>query len=1528
MSTNPLLLELARAVAPELPEASAADTARKFIARVPFPEPNAENVKRTLSGLVAKLRVHGRSGHAAALERCAQFCGQGAHNFPALLLELSRNPLALSSDALSAALTQANVARAPVAEVDDGMAEPDAEYAAWKLELGAVDGLSDASDIDTDVEGLESSPLNPPSPEPPLYQQSFSSPLPASIASRNSDSGSRRGAPPSSESALVDASLEALLGSQSLHAHLLHEARATTHRGAAAAGRAASEAPLLDPSYLIVARALGGVEASCRTIGGFAAEGLAQAADDWGTRAAASTLPRAPISDPAAAAFMPLLSDAQRGLVAGACYSAPEAVLCALGKVALLAAAPSFAGTSVVRVEQLAAVRLEQLYQQQAPTPARAHASFAALIGGAAPLLLPPLVTLANDLSAAAWLCEAVLRAPDGIAAQCVSFSARAVVCAIDAIGGGSDSAADALLAAPECCETPLWGDVARQFAQSVLDVITDVHGVVSAVQAYHHEFFAALSDSQAPGGDCDAVPPRLSLMGLAAWAQSQLQPTAQLLRRLVQAAFAPPLESTAARVESVLVADPLLGLGGEQNLAGLGDEGSDGAPRVSAHGAAVRRELARSLARLSLNAQSVACRAIDAVAAALDRQLAVSPTGESMPDNGSDSIDPGSSALGAAVTWDHSTTPRHATHRLVMPVTDLPALPPLSHTLARLFVGILRPYLAKLDSVVVDPCPRPGALRDLPVIRADSLRLEHRRAARWTGVVGECITAALHGGLAELVTARAVLQPRQLERGAPTTHTRGVQGGSAAPLDPMLLLTAVDDAGSAPLPAPPPLGRRIDNGDPPLRDSGWVLIEPVPELCPAALRPHSLRVFGPGMNGSRCLAPGGDAATIASDDDPAALDALWYGAGAIGVALHMREHRHMLQYIRAEDEGAWLHGDNGDDFGDGSSSFGDGGDSAAEDGASAVVGGGVFSRFGELEFDPTFATAMRRFQGSLALGAFVDGLIGLGRVDELLQTIQRGDAAAGGADVADDGNDGQQEREARADAGAVTGSLRAAPADPSRRLFSENDLLQTPEPPHAPGQRYAPAVAVAVALPASLVPQAAAAPAPSDRDTAAAAPRARPPLAADRRAPAADVRPINAAAMAAAAADAFKAKPVFGAGYMPLPGARRSAWWDLDAQVDTKKDGGRAAEAAATAATAVAATAPPPPPPPSSSQGKVNRVTWQRQAAPRGRGLNFSTIEEEGDGDDDGDNDASDADDHGVDDGGETSDGDDVDDEDGDENGTAAEPQARPVEATRGALPALQSSASGVPVVPAGSTSDRPRMPPESAQPGTRAPPIDAAARASGSAPAPAPAAPTTRAAESQSEIALVPGADAASPPPPPPHRLLSEPAGAQARDARGGLPPDTALASAAASWEALGLGTPDEWGALAYLLQQPAAPEPPDPAAVLALGAGGTAAEASGGNAGEGVTGRGSLEGAAADGAALQPPQPPAGGPSSLSLGGEPLSAVCRRDVTGVLRAQAALVSSALAAGFLASLRVAEHLWALRAVLFMEQVGGSSRG
>jgi hypothetical protein len=760
---------------------------------------------------------------------------------------------------------------------------------------------------------------------------------------------------------------------------------------------------------------------------------------------------------------------------------------------------------------------------------------------------------------------------------------------------------------------------------------------------------------------------------------------------------------------------------------------------------------------------------------------------------------------------------------------------------------------------------------------------------------------------------AAAAVSGAKLVRPGQLLHSRAKSAGREGVVNPEELLTR-----GMPVPGAFAAASGADNDDDDDCDSqaegddvvsGWTRFVAVTEWCPHALQPLLRPEFGPGRDGSRSLG-----ASVLHDEPFKPLSqsddgsAEWYGAGSMEVAMRMREHRRMLHFIRTADEWSRDAAAADDDGADSFIDDDDGGASsslAGSNAASAHLAGGVFARFGELEFDAAFGLVSRRLQATLAVGGFIDGVVGIDSVAQQLQALDSGH----GGPVDDSGGSAYPER-----FGSDVPPLPSSAMGGARRAVLTNVFEAQPQIQSGPcadddgalKRRLFSDVREVVSVSGLANP------------VEGASTKSRQPQAviagasSSAAGQAAAVLPIarRAAMVAAGAATSqgvppsgfvSQAKPVFGAGYAPMPGAKRSAWWDIDAQIDTKKapppragstdeDSSLMTEAmqraSARAAILAAAAAAKKSEPENSDHDSgsdsavassmtpadcsaASRATRTESFRHRRANPNFSTIVEEGDGD--------------------------IADEASSRDSSHSTISSESSETGETGSDASDGRVGGRPHATMANDNGADLAAPHIAD----------------SMPDPVPH--TLEAVMPNVVVGLGAALESVELPSHTPHPALAAAAAASQLAPQGqsrplvidALPrqasPDAAAGEAAAAWASLGLGTQDEWAAISYLVHQPVCPAPPEPLVprVPALAS------------------RRAAPVAAADHVAHEPQR----SHDLLSLGCEPLAAVCRRDITGVLRAQAALVSSALVAGFLASVHVADHLRALRAVFFFEQ-------
>jgi hypothetical protein len=660
-----------------------------------FPDSNPVKIKATLAGIVAKLQLHGKHTHSLALQGAVDSLPhdeEHTSDISALMLELSRDPLRLilsNVDTSARPRLQVNTDTCASPE----LSSPSADVVEWNREFYSRSGSS--SDVD-DGDGEDNpSVIATRTSHTNMQVEGARSVLvalpPPSLVTEPRGIATTTHVPPlSTEGALVDVILDAMLGAS------LPSSHATAH-ASPSAPVGPSPTSALDPSHSAVVQALEAAEAACRSIGGYVANELHQACNDWAPSSQTSvafTGFKAPMLA-ASGAF----SSAHLQLVITAASEAPEAVICTVGRRALESYGPSFVGLRVGALRREAAARLVQTRRSSA------HGHSAAL-GGATPAdfvisspharMLQSLVGVANDLACALWMCDAVLAAPADVAQRILAASVATTVQLVSPARTTTSTQQAALdCASPAQLNIlflpPLWGGVSRQLAQSIAARIRDIRGAIACIQVCHREHFTAAAATRSDGAfdDLDDIPPRVSLLGLHAWSEACLRPAVELLLQLVKQAFgsaASPLPPPAT-VAQALAADPLLLL-------------PPSLPGMSAYAAAASRHLSTQVGLLALHAPQAACRAVDAVSQALDRELSLS-------------------------LQSHSDAPIAPTiARLITPLALFPALGRPAEVLARLFVSVLRPFLSQLDLFVMEPAPRASALLDLPVMRIDDLQV------------------------------------------------------------------------------------------------------------------------------------------------------------------------------------------------------------------------------------------------------------------------------------------------------------------------------------------------------------------------------------------------------------------------------------------------------------------------------------------------------------------------------------------------------------------------------------------------------------------------------------------------------------------------------------------------------------------------------------------------------------------------------------------------------------------------------------
>lgn len=359
--------------------------------------------------------------------------------------------------------------------------------------------------------------------------------------------------------------------------------------------------------------------------------------------------------------------------------------------------------------------------------------------------------------------------------------------------------------------------------------------------------------------------------------------------------------------------------------------------------------------------------------------------------------------------------------------------------------------------------------------------------------------------------------------------------------------------------------------------------------------------------------------------------------------------------------------------------------------------------------------------------------------------------------------------------------------------------------------------------------------------------------------------RPASADSIASTRSSA-STKPVFQPGYGPLPGTKRSAWWEIDAQVDTNRSddgpgvghGGSTSESRGshdgTAAADSGSTVAPRPP-----RRPVARYRRGRRAALPAPLGDMSAIIEDSDEDDEDEDDA----------GGFS-----------ELDGSGGDLSSDEGEIDDGVL------GSGV-----GTSRCDSRLIDDEA-PIPDGLPVEAAGSSDGAGASVAPAGGVTGAAHSEPfnpKLAREPHAAA------PGSISAATPAAARPDPPSDWLLPEHVWAAGAER----GLGERVEWDAIAALLY----PAPPSVSATTAGGAVAvaTASPASGGDALARLVDT---------------------APRPLDLGCETVTSLLRRDLVGCVVAQHSLLSRAVCAALLDRLHLlSRHLWALRAVCLFQQ-------
>jgi hypothetical protein len=661
-----------------------------------FPDVNPATVRTTLSGIVTKLQVHGKHNHADLLKRAiASLPHHGEHDgsFAAVFLELSRNPLALDLAQVDATRSESKSNAVCLEDaIDAVLTPPDRSLTLWELERAASEDSGD-DDPQAVPEPRPTRSVDPLHGAASVHPHSSNALLIATPASEQR----QRCAPPSlsSESALVDAALDALLG-----APITIGASAGVLRGGE---RSKPRRAALDPTAAAIACALAAGEAACVGIGGATSDGLDRACGAWAAQAAlaspptkGSWPPTRPVfsGDPQASKTSLLapphrLTDDLRTLVLGALEESPVAVLCALGRRVLEACSPAFLDLHPSALQQEAHSRL--LQSRQLPGEASALSRGAFVVDPTQASMLEVLVQVANDLARTQWLCDAVLASPDNAAQHYLAATLRATRQAVfpDA---PTLHQVPALHSMP-----PLWGSVSRQLARSILENVGEIRAYIGCVQSCHREHVAgaapdsAFAHSSSLAVDADAIPPQITLLGLYEWVSVHVKPQAELVARLAALSFDSALDSPsrlAPAVSHALAADP-------QHLLPAP------APDATPYSASSSRQLAYRLACLHVHAPWASCCAMDAVSYALERELQT-----------------------RVYFNEAEEQKRPPVFRLVTPLSQFPVLPHRATSLARIFVALLRPLLCKVDVLVMEPCPRSSDLLDLPVLRVGVLQV------------------------------------------------------------------------------------------------------------------------------------------------------------------------------------------------------------------------------------------------------------------------------------------------------------------------------------------------------------------------------------------------------------------------------------------------------------------------------------------------------------------------------------------------------------------------------------------------------------------------------------------------------------------------------------------------------------------------------------------------------------------------------------------------------------------------------------